>query len=157
MTTTMLVPAMLVFCVTTIGGQVLTRDPATNLPLIPATDSGARFGSGPYNDPTKMPDGHVCKSAMQANFYSLFKITVDAATAWYDTHLAGFKKVSGYGYGRSEVAFYNSDGTLVVILTGDRGAKGENADAFSVAYERYTPGLSAKTIASLTQERVICQ
>ena len=129
---------MLVFCATTIGGQVLTKDPATNLPLIPATDSGARFGSGPYNDPTKMPDGHICKSAMQA-------------------HLTGFKKVSGYGHGRSEVAFYNSDGTLVVILTGDRGAKGENADAFSVSCQRHAPGLSEKAIASLTQEGVVCQ
>lgn len=157
MTTTMLVPAALVFCVTTFGGQLLTKDAATTLPLIPATDSGNHFGSGPYNTPTKMPDGHVCKSTMQANFYSLFKIKMDAATAWYDTHLTGFKKVSGYGYGRPEVAYYNSDGTLVVILTGDRGAKGENTDAYSVAYQRYAPGLSEKTVTSLTQEKILCQ
>jgi hypothetical protein len=155
---TWLTPAMLALCLTT-GGQLLTKDPGTGLPLIPATDSGNRIGDTPYvyNQPTKMPDGHICKSTMQANFYMLFTIKVDATVAWYDAHLTGFKKVSGYGGGRSQTAFSNADGTLVVIVTGDAGAQGANVDAYSVAYERYQPGLSAKTIDSLTQGKLTCQ
>jgi hypothetical protein len=158
MTMTWLIPTVLALSVTAAGSQALTKDPATGLPLIPATDPHVPtvLTSAP-NEPTKMPDGRVCKSAMQANFYSLYKIKVDATVAWYDAHLSGFKKVSGYGGGRSQTAFSNADGTLVVIVTGDAGAQGANVDAYSVAYERYQPGLSAKTIDSLTQGKLTCQ
>jgi hypothetical protein len=159
LTTTLLIPAMLVFGLATAGGQLLTADPPTGLPLIPATDSGARIAnlSYTYNEPTKMPDGQVCKSKMQANFYLLYKIKVDAAIAWYSSHISGFKKVSGYDSQRSQTVFCNSDGTLVVIVTGDSGAPGENTRAYSVAYERYEPGLSEKTIDAIPQGKVICR
>jgi hypothetical protein len=110
-----------------------------------------------YNEPTKMPDGQVCKSKMQANFYSLYNIKVDAAVAWYSSHLSGFKKVSGYESERSQTAFYNSDRTIVIFVTGDSGAKDENTKAYSVAYERYQPGISEKTITAVTQGRIVCQ
>jgi hypothetical protein len=104
-----------------------------------------------------MPDGQVCKSKMQGNFYDLYKIKTNDAVAWYASHLAGFKKVQGYESGRSQVAFYNSDGTIVIFLTGNSGDQGENANAYSVAYERYQPGISEKTITSLTQGKIVCQ
>jgi hypothetical protein len=110
-----------------------------------------------------MPERQVCKSKMRGNFYSLSNIMnpantvkMDAAAGWYASHLSGFKKAQGYESGRAQIAFYNSDGTIVVFLTGQRGARGENADAFSVVYERYQPGVSVKTITSLTQGNIIC-
>ncbi len=161
MKTTLLVATMLVLCITNALGQgkLLTKDPPTDLPLIPATDSGKHIANLPYtyNDPTKMPDGQVCKSKMQANFYLLYNIRVDATVAWYSSHLTGFKKVSGFESQRSQTAFYKSDGTIVVIVTGDSGAQPENTNAYSVAYERYQPGLSERTITSLTQGKIVCQ
>jgi hypothetical protein len=53
--------------------------------------------------------------------------------------------------------FYNSDGTIVIIVTGEAGAAGENTAAHSVAYERYQPGISEKTITALTQGKMVCQ
>lgn len=137
--------------------KVVTNDPLTGLPLIPA--------SAVAKTPVKMPNGQVCKSKMQGNFYSLFSptsyfskqtIKVSAVAAWYSSHLSGFKKVSGYNSGTSQTAFYNSDRTIVVIVTGNPGAAGEDTDAYSVAYERYQPGLSEKTVTSLTQGKIVC-
>jgi hypothetical protein len=155
MKTVFLAATMFVFCLTNATGQgkLLTSDPLTGLPLIPATDSSMHLG----NKPTQMPDGQICKSKFQGNFYSLFNIKVDAAAAWYSSHLSGFKKVSGYESQRPQTAFYNSDGTIVVIVTGDRGAQGENANAYAVAYERYQPGISEKTITALTRGNIDCQ
>jgi hypothetical protein len=161
MKTVFLAATMFVLCLTNATGQgkLLTSDPPTGLPLISATDSGKHIAnmSYTYNEPNKMPDGQVCKSKMQANFYLLYNIKVDAAVAWYSSHLSGFKKVSGYESGRSQTAFYNSDGTIVIFVTGDSGAKGENTNAYSVAYERYQPGISEKTITAVTQGKMVCQ
>lgn len=139
--------------------KVLTNDPLTGLPLIPATVQFKNVG----NEPDKMPDGQVCRSKVQGNSYSLSNvmnpanaIKVDAAAAWYASHLSGFKKIQGYADGRSQIAFYNSDGTIVIFITGQLGAQGENTDAFSVVYERCQPGLSVKTITGLTQGKFVC-
>ena len=157
MKTIWLCAAMFTLTLANAAGQAkkLTNDPLTGLPLSPAVVG---------NEPDKMPDGQVCKSKMQGNFYLLSNIMnpanapkMDAATAWYASHLSGFKKIQGYESGRSQVAFHNSDGTIVIFLTGQSGAQGENADAYSVAYERYQPGISEKTITSLTQGKIVCQ
>lgn len=157
----LLAAAILTFCLANATGQakVLTNDPLTGLPLIPATVQFKNVG----NEPDKMPDGQVCRSKVQANSYSLSNvmnpanaIKMDAAAAWYASHLSGFRKIQGYADGRSQIAFYNSDRTIVIFLTGQAGAQGENTDAFSVAYERYQPGLSEKTVAGLTQGKIIC-
>jgi hypothetical protein len=139
--------------------KILTNDPLTGLPLIPATVLFKNVG----NEPDKIPDGQVCNSKVQGDSYSLNTvmnpasgIKMDAATSWYAAHLSGFKKVQGYESGRSQVAFYKSDGTIVIFLTGQLGAQGENTGAFSVAYERYQPGLSEKTVTSLTQGKIVC-
>jgi hypothetical protein len=156
-----LAATIFVLCLTNATGQgkLLTSDPPTGLPLIPATDPGKHIAnlSYTYNEPTKMPDGQVCKSKVRGDFFSLYNIKVDAAVAWYSSHLSGFKKVSGYESGRSQTAFYNSDGTIVIFVTGDSGAKGENTNAHSVAYERYQPGISEKTITAVTLGKIVCQ
>ena len=158
---TLLIATMLIFSLACAAGQskVLTNDPLTGLPLIPATVVVKNAG----NEPVKMPDGQVCKSKMQGDFYSLYnyfsqnKIKLNDAVAWYASHLSGFTKVQGYESGRSQTAFYNSDRTVVIFLTGNNGAQGENTDAYSVAYEHYQPGISEKTITSLTQGKIVCQ
>ncbi len=150
-----LVATILTLCLANAAGQTKTlkNDPLTSLPLIPATDDGKYVG----NQPDKMPAGQVCKSKMQGNFYTLYSIKIGAVTAWYASHLANFKKVQGYEDGRTQIAFYKPDGTIVIFLTGTSGAQGENTDAYAVAYERYEPGISDKTITSLTQGKIICQ
>jgi hypothetical protein len=83
MKTIFLSATMLVLCITNATGQgkLLTKDPLTDPALIPATDSGKHMAniSYIYNEPTKMPGGQVCKSKMQANFYLLYNIKMDAA------------------------------------------------------------------------------
>jgi hypothetical protein len=125
-----------------------TTDSLTGLPLSPATDPGMNLG----NEPTAMPGSDVCKSKTQAQFYSLFHTTTDAVVAWYTTNLQGFKVAKGAESGRAQVVFYKPDGTVVVIVTGGPGTP----NAYSVAYERYTPGLSEKTIIGITQGKLIC-
>ena len=147
MKTVLLAATMFVLCLTDATGQekLRTSDPLTNLPLISA------------NEPTQMPAAQICKSKFQGNFYFLSNVKVDAAAAWYSSHLSGFKKVSGYASERSQTVFYNSDRTIVVVVTGDKGAQGENTNVYAVAYERYQPGISEKTINSLTQGKIVCQ
>lgn len=162
MKTICLCVAMLAFSLPNAAGQarVLTNDPLTGLPVIPATVLFKNVG----NEPDKLPAAQVCKSKMQGEFYSLSTvmnparaIKMEAAAAWYASHLSGFKKVQGYESDRSQIAFYKPDGTIVIFLTGQRGAQGENTDAYSVAYERYQPGISEKAIAGLTQGHITCQ
>lgn len=131
-----------------------TSDPLTGLPVTPAVLD---------TEPDKMPNAQVCKSKMQGDFYPLSSIMnptsaikMDAAAAWYASHLSGYTKVQGYESGRTQIAFYNADRTIVVFLTGQAGAQGENTGAYSVAYQRYQPGLAEKTIAGLTQGKMTC-
>jgi hypothetical protein len=154
--TALLAASILVIGFATFAGQgkILASDPLTNLPLIPATSSGME---GADNAPTQLPAGNVCKSKMQGEYFMLFKIKVDATVAWYSSHLTGFKKFQGYASDRSQTVFYNSDGTIVVSVTGEPGAQGVNTDGYSVTYERFQPGLSEKTITSLAQGKVVCQ
>jgi len=148
--------AVFVLAIVSAAGQAkkLTNDPLTGLPVSPAVlDS----------EPDKMPNSQVCKSKMQGEFYPLSNIMdpakaikMDAAAAWYASHLSGFTKVQGYESGRSQIAFYNADRTIVIFLTGQSGAPGENTGAYSVSYQRYQPGLSEKTIVGLTQGKMVC-
>ena len=74
------------FCFALIAGgstKLLTADPLTNLPLYPATDSRLHLG----NDPTRLPESNVCKSKMQADFYTVYDTKVDATLLWYGAHL----------------------------------------------------------------------
>lgn len=155
---------MLVLCVASAAaqGKILTSDPLTGLPVIPTTVT--KFGG---NEPTRIPAATVCRSKVEANMYPLIyyvfskdydktKATVAATVAWYASRLSGFKQVHGYESGRSQDVFSNADRTIVVIVTGSPGAKGENATAYGVTYERFQPGLSEKTLAGIAQGKIAC-
>ncbi len=135
------------------GTKLLTADPLTGLPLYPATDSRLHVG----NEPTRLPESSVCKSKMQADFYSVYDSKVDSTLAWYMAHLRGFKRTHAYVNSRSQDTFYKAEGTLLVLVTGSVGKAGENTDTYSVVYARLQPGLSEKTIISVNQEKVVCQ
>jgi hypothetical protein len=93
---------------------------------------------------------------MQANFYLIYKMKTDDAAAWYSSHLSGFKKFPGYDSKRAQIIFRNSDGSILVVVTGNPGAKGENVGAYSVSYQRYQPGISEKTVDSITFGKIVC-
>jgi hypothetical protein len=143
--------ALMVLCMTLTAGaqtkpKLLTADPLTGLPLSPSTDTG--YGNGP----SPLPDSNVCKSKLHGEFYLLLHTTTDAATAWYTQNLKGFKMAKGAESGRAQVVFSNSDGSILVIITGDSNSP----NAYSVAYQRYAPGLSEKTIASIPRGKFVC-
>ena len=135
------------------GPKLLTTDPLTGLPVYPATDSRLHLG----NEPVRLPSSSVCKSIMQADFYSVYDSKVDATLAWYDAHLPGFKKTHAYAANRSQDTFYNANGTIAVCVTGSASKEGNNTDAYSVVYKRFQPGLTEKTIISLNQQKLVCQ
>ncbi len=161
MNTIVLAVAVCLFYLASATGQtkVLTNDPLTNLPLIPDTV----LVQGVGNTPVKMPEGQVCKSRVQGNFYSLYNyssqqnITLSEVIAWYSSRLSGFKMTQGHKGKSPQTAFYNSDGTTVIFVTAKSGPHDENTKAHGVAYERYQPGLAEKTITSLTQGKIVCQ
>lgn len=135
------------------GAKLLTTDPLTGLPVDPATDSRLHLG----NEPVRLPRSSVCKSIMQADFYSVYDSKVDATLAWYDAHLHGFKTTHAYAANRSQDTFYNANGTIAVSVTGSASKEGENTDAYSVVYKRFQPGLAEKTMISLNQQKLVCQ
>jgi hypothetical protein len=122
--------------------KILTTDPLTGLPLIPATDS--RFHLG--NDPTTLPDSQICKSKMQSDFYSVFDTKVDTTLAWYSSRLPGFKKTHGYAAGRSQDTFYKPDGTIIVSVTGEAGKDGENANRTAFCMRSSSPAFPKKPL-----------
>lgn len=134
------------------GAKLLTTDPLTGLSLYPATDSRLHLG----NEPTRLPESSVCRSKMQADFYSVYDSKVDATLAWYDAHLHGFKKTHAYAARRSQDTYYKPDGTVIVSVTGSAGKEGEDTDTYSVTYACFQPGLSEKSIVSFNQKKVVC-
>jgi len=146
------------------------KDSLTGLPVMPAAETmlaGKSYGF----QPVQVPEGTVCKSRMRGDFYALHNmnvkdknVKVSAAVAWYDAHLSGFKKTHGYvdkgpqnaGH-RSQTAFYNSSGTIVVFITGEAAGQGEDSNTYGIGYQRYEPGISEKTIASMTQGKIDCK
>ena len=126
-------------------------DTLTGLPLYPATSNVIDPG-----DPTKLPETTVCKSKMQTDFYSVYDAKVDSTLAWCTAHLPGFKQSHGYADGRSQDAFYNSDGTMLVSVTGSRGKEGENTATYSISYHKFTPGISEKTLLGMKDRKIVC-
>jgi hypothetical protein len=144
--------ALVVLCMALAAGaqikpKLLTTDILTGLPLSPSTDTG--YG----NNPNPLPDSNVCKSKMHGEFYLLFHTTTDATAAWYAQNLKDFKMAKGTQSGRAQVVFYKPDGSVLVIITGGLNTP----DAYSVAYELYTPGLSPKTITGIPQGNIDCR
>jgi hypothetical protein len=82
---------------------------------------------------------------------------VDTTVAWYAAHLPGFHKTHAYTGNRSRDTFYNDTGTLTVSVTGEPGQEGQNTNTHGIVYYRFQPGLSAKTVISLNQQKIACQ
>jgi len=97
----------------------------------------------------------MCKSKVESDFYSVYE-SVHETVAWYANHLKEFKHALGYSGGRSRDTFYDSAGTMMVTITGDPGADGQNVDTHSVVYYKMQPGLSEKTILGSVNEKVTC-
>jgi hypothetical protein len=129
----------------------LTADPITGLPLDPATNSRLNLG----NEPTQLPISNLCKSKVSAEFYTVYE-SFHETVAWYTAHLKELKHAHGYSGGRSRDTFYNSAGTIMVTITADPGADGQNVDTHSVAYYKMQPGLSEKTILGSLSEKLTC-
>ena len=127
-----------------------STDPLTKLTL-PTVDSVRIAGA-----PMQLPGTPVCKSTAQMNFYSDVKGKVDAAVAWYSTHLKGFQRTHGYASGRSQDTFYNADGTQIVSISGSPAAEGQNAEVYSIIYGKIEPGVSGKVIAGLNVQKMVC-
>ncbi|HTR25366.1 MAG TPA: hypothetical protein VMI10_15395 [Terriglobales bacterium] len=149
--TAVLIP-LLVALAAIAGPKLVSTDPMTGLPLYPATASRLHLG----NDPTVLPDSMVCKSKMQADFYSVYDSKVSAVLTWYSARLSGFKKTHAYAANRSQDTFYKSDGTMAVSVTGGPGKDGEDTPAYSVVYSRFNPGLSERVVITLNQQKVVC-
>jgi hypothetical protein len=126
-------------------------DPVTGLPLYPATSN--RIDPG---DPVKLPASQICKCKQEADFYSVYDAKVSAAVAWCAANLAGFHKSHGYANSRSHDTFYNTDGTLIVSITGSRGKEGDDTGAYSIIYLKFTPGLQEKTILAMSGGKIVC-
>ena len=145
-------------------------DALSGLPIIPAAETmvaGKSYGF----QPSPMPAGTVCKSKMKGDFYSLPNmnvkdpaVKVSAVVAWYTAHLSGFKKTpvnvgksAQNAIVRSQTAFYNAGGTVLVDSHGTpRAGRRGHGGSYAISYQKYEPGISEKTIASLTQGRIVC-
>ena len=132
--------------------KTLTSDPLTGLPLIPSTDSRLHLG----NEPTVLPETQVCKSKMESDFYAVFDTKVKDTVSWYESRLTGFKKAQGHPKDRTQVAFYKSDGSVVVSIMGEPGPQGEGENTHSVLYAKFTPGLPEKVILGMTAQNITC-
>jgi len=164
MKTICLSATVLALCVAGAYGQA--KDPVTGLPVIPAAETIVQ-GKSLGLQPSDLPGTQVRKSKMKGDFYTLSSVDVIAKTVravkvssvveWYAAHLSGFKKSQGYAGGRAQIAFYNSSGTRVILITGDNARQGEDTNAYSVSYQRFDPGIYEKTIASLTRGKIVCQ
>jgi hypothetical protein len=134
------------------ANKTLTSDPLTGLPVVPSPD--------PYklgNEPNVLPDTKICRSNAKMDFYSPNDIKVDATLAWYTAQLHGFKKTHGRHGNRSQDTFYKPDGTLIVAITGQPGAEGENTDVHGIVYGKFEPALAEKTIIGMNTQNIVCQ
>ena len=152
---------MLVFG-SAVGAGQGDLDPLTRIPVIPAAETVVQGKSYGFQ-PTQMPVTTVCKSKMSGNFYAVGsmnvkdnKIKMSTVVSWYAAHLSGFTKTQGYESGRSQIAFSNGDGSIVVFLTGEPGPQSQDTTIHGIGYESFQPGISEKTIAGLTQGKVVC-
>jgi hypothetical protein len=128
-----------------------TTDSLTGLP-VPDAASGIKL----YDPPMKLDPAQICKSTQVTDFYSTADFKTSAAIAWYSTHLKDFKHMHGYGAGRTQDAFVNADGTLMVVITGSPGADGVDSNAYAVTYATLKPGMPQKTMTGLLSQKISC-
>jgi hypothetical protein len=133
------------------ANKTLTADPLTGLPIVPSPD---RLHLG--NEPTVPPETKICRSNAQMNFYSPNGIQVDATVAWYAGQLHGFKKTHAWANKRSQDTFYKPDGTVIVSITGEPGADGQNTDVHGIVYGKFEPAIIEKTILGMNSQKIVC-
>jgi hypothetical protein len=133
----------LLMCASAASAATLTQDPLTQLPL-PAMTVGM-LG----NAPTEMPPAAVCKSQYRGNYYELMNATLQNAVAWYVGNLKGFRHIESADH--STHVFSDAQRSLIVIVMGKAGG-----EAGKVAYEKYEPGLSEKTLLGIVKKSVDC-
>ena len=121
----------------------LTEDLLTKLPLPTITDNA--FG----NDPTEMPAATICNSQFRGNFYSISGTSLDSAVSWYVGTLKGFRHIQSADH--AVHAFADAQRSVIVILMGKPGGA-----ANTVAYEKYEPGLSEKTLQGIAKNSLDC-
>jgi hypothetical protein len=143
--------AYLGFALSARSADPVGDDPLTKLPL-PTTGAPLTL----FGNPHKIDDVPVCKSKGTMNMYSGHTGNVSDAIYWYASHLAGFKRVHGFGSGRSQDTFYNPAGTLMVSITGHPGKEGQDTKVYSVIYSTIQPGASEKVIAGMNIQKVVC-
>lgn len=146
--------AALPFCLC--GGLALAADkpavdPLTKLP-VPLVDAAFLV----YGNPMRLDDFSVCKSAAKMNSYTSRSGKIDAAVAWYASHLSGFKHTHGYASGQHHDTFYNSAGTLFITITGNAAKQSENTDVYSVTYGTLQPGASEKVLMGMNVANIDC-
>ena len=132
------------------AAPILTVDPLTKLPLVPATVG--MLG----NEPQALDSAMICNSKMQANMYTVLKSSLADTNAWYAAHLSGMKHVHGYGGNRPQDAYFNADGTIVTVVLGDVGADGSNVGTYSVTYYTFQPGISEKLVLGIVHGNFQC-
>jgi hypothetical protein len=129
--------------VATASAAHLTMDPLTQLPLPTITDNA--FG----NDPNEMPAATICNSQFRGDFYSLNGASLDSAVSWYVSTLKGFRHIQSADH--AVHAFADAQRSVIVILMGKPGGA-----ANTVAYEKYEPGLSEKTLQGIAKKLLDC-
>ncbi|HEY2683126.1 MAG TPA: hypothetical protein VGI93_06440 [Steroidobacteraceae bacterium] len=127
---------------------------ADSLTKLPLPMAGAPLAL--FDNPNRLDAVPVCKSSSTMNFYSARSGTVSAAVSWYAAHLSGFKHVHGMGSGRSQDTFYNAGGTLIVSITGEPSAEGQDTKVYSVIYGTIQPGVTDKVIAAMNSQTAAC-
>ncbi len=143
--------ATLALMLTSLACAADMTDALTGLPL-PDAASGIKL----YDPPMKLEPAQICKSTQVTDFYSTMDFKTSVAIAWYGAHLKGFQHMHGYGSGRTQDAFLNADGTLMVVITGSPGADGVDSKAYAVTYAALKPGMPQKTVAGLLSQKVAC-
>jgi hypothetical protein len=142
--------AALAFMLAGLACAADTTDPLTGLP-IPDAASGIKLDS-----PMKLEPTQLCKSTHTSEFYITRGFKTSAAIAWYSAHLKGFAHLHGYGAGRTQDAFLNTDGTVYVSITGSPGPDGADSDAYAVSYATMKPGMSQKVVMGLLSQKISC-
>lgn len=115
----------------------------TGLPLDPAFDP-RHFGT----EHMKIPDTQICKSRMRADFYTIVDSNGQWTVTWYGVRWPASTRPTSMSITDRKTKFYNDAGTLMVLVLGAIGKKGENVDAYGVTYYSVQPGLPAKASIS---------
>jgi hypothetical protein len=149
-TSTILLVSMFLGAGAANAAAVLTADPLTKLPLIPATVG--MLG----NQPNSMDPTTICKSKMSANMYTVINSDFATTAAWYTAHLTGLKHSHVYSNGRSKEGYYSADGTALVIVLSRPGAEGAKLDTHSVDYYLFQPAVAEKTLLGILHDNVPC-